>query len=94
MMRKLPSIRIPKRPITEKSVPAKVDPKPVNPILDTVRDVTDTQGNVIFTGTLRQWQKWAREREDRVRASYGLPPKEALTDRLRRKRDTSDQLPR
>jgi len=89
MLRKLPSIR---HPTMEKGTPIRVDPRPVDPFLDTVTDITDLQGNVIFTGTRRQWQKWAREKEDKIRLSYGLTPRGGSTGKLRRKLDTADQL--
>jgi len=54
---------------------SRVTPKPVDDFMDKVMDVKDLTGRVIFTGTPRQWQRWASQREEDERARCGMLPK-------------------
>jgi len=52
-----------------------VQPKTVDNFMDKVVDVKNLAGQVIFTGTPRQWQRWAHQKETETRASFGLSPR-------------------
>ena len=60
-----------------------VQPKTFDDFMDRVIDVKDLSGKVIFTGSPRQWQKWASQREAETRRSFGLPVKTASATRSR-----------
>lgn len=93
--RKVPTLRMPQQPkpavVTSPTslVVRKVEPRETDPFMDTVRDVKDLKGNVVFQGTLRQWAKQAREKEDEYRSANGLLPRGHVKRRLSHKQDTS-----
>jgi hypothetical protein len=77
--RTLPSIKVPTQHVMNATLESKrVEPKPFDPLLDTVKEVKDLSGKVVFVGTLRQWRVQAKAKEDALRAQYGLPPKSAV----------------
>src|SRR5688572_17912661 len=47
-------------------------PKAPDDFLDQVVDVKNLKGVVVFTGTRREWCRWARAREDAEREAVGL----------------------
>jgi hypothetical protein len=78
---KLPPV-LTKQQVQPKSAqPKTVQPKTVDDFMDKVVDVKDVAGKVVFTGTPRQWQKWASQREREARLAVGLPamPKEPVS---------------
>lgn len=59
----------PPLPVTQ----PRATPKTTDGFMDKVVDVKNPAGQIIFTGTPRQWQARAHKREVAERLSYGLP---------------------